>query len=144
MRKIGKTELFESKLSDVRWTIYAVVADLGWIGYGIGLVWAIVGGSLRGGALAWLSVLAVLFAAGIACGLWELISEHRQGLGRILPWFRLCRGFGLLAISDLAGAIVGAAGYGLASGGAPWALMAAGGLLCGVFSLLLFARYKRI
>lgn len=144
MRKIGKTELFQSKISDRRWTVYAIAGDLGWIAYGVGLVWAIIGGSLRGGILAWLSVLAMLCAAGIACGLGELIAERRQGLGRILPWFRLCRGFGLLVLSGLAGAAVGAAGYGLASGGTPWALMAAGGLLCGIFCLLLLARYKRI
>lgn len=131
-------ELYQSRLSPQGWTILTVAADLGWAAYLAGLVLAAGEGGPAG-----LFLVAAIGGLGIARGLWERIDEKKQGLRRILPRVRLYRGFGCLTLSSLVGAAAALAGYALA-GGLGWVLTAAGGLVCGGFSLALLLQYKRI
>ena len=120
-------QLYESKISVKRWVVYDIFGNIGWIAYFVcvGKLWK------AGNASVW----AVLLV-----GLVELISERIAKLNYVLPKIRLYRGFGTLALGGVCGA-----GYGaicLCAG--PSALRAGllvGGVLCAVFSWLLFREY---
>ena len=140
-----KTDLYETKISTARWMAYDVPANLGWIAYIVCLVLIFTNNSPC--AKSMLTFFGVIPAVWLLIGIGELIGERIIRLDRILPFHRLMRGFGVITVGSLLGGALSAVSlfaelwqghfcvYHL--------LMAVGGLICGVFALLLFKGYKR-
>ena len=142
--------IYESNISAVKWLIYDVPGNVGWILYiyQLGRLFInqpdfmeipLVRISL---AVGFLPVLAML--VGIA----ELISERILKLDRILPKKRLYRGFGALTWGGFGGVVIGlkALFASLRSGYSmeecqPLMLLAVGGALCGLFAGLIFKTF---
>ncbi len=130
-------DLYHSDISVKRWIVYDIFGNIGWIVYYV-CVWKL----LRPG-LTPLSFLALAAAAMMLVGLVELISERIAKLDYTLPKIRLWRGFGLLTLGGICGAVIAAVLLVLEP--APllfW--MLAGGVLCAVFSGLLFREYHPV
>ena len=130
-------EQYEMRLSDARWWAYDVPGNAGWI---IWIACTVLCMKEGFNAFSTLSILpALLMLAGVA----ELIGERIAGLGRVLPGFRVLRGFGALTLGGILGALV--ALYGLltgAKGGLPiWMLI--GAALCALFAGLCWRGYRR-
>ena len=130
-------DLYHSDISVKRWIVYDIFGNIGWIIYYV-CVWKL----LRPG-LTLLSFLALVAAAMMLVGLVELISERIAKLDYTLPKIRLWRGFGLLALGGICGAVVAAVLLVVEPAPLPF-WMLAGGVLCAVFSGLLFREYHPV
>lgn len=142
--------IYESHISTVRWLIYDVPGNVGWILYLVCLIQCFVKRpAFMEISLVWLSVMVgIIPAVAMAVGIVELISERILKLDRILPKKRLYRGFGALTWGGLGGMIVGlnALFAGLRSGYSVGEcklliLLAMGGALCAVFAGLIFKTF---
>lgn len=96
-----------------------------------------------------LLLLDLLCGVVMLVGIGELISERLQKLDRVLPKKRLYRGFGALAFGGLAGMVVSLAALAAAlakglTGTGYLGVLSVGGLLCFLFSGLLFREYKKV
>ena len=129
-------QLYETKISTARWMAYDIPGNIGWITY---LVCTIL--CLRRGLSA-LSIAAIFPAALTLLGIVELISERIAKLDRILPKARLYRGFGVLTLGGLLGAVVAIVGLATQGGQPLFVWMLVGATLCGAFAGLLFKGYK--
>lgn len=144
-------EIYETKISDLRWIAYDIPGNIGWIMYMAGLVLCFVKrpNFLGSQAVFVLLLLAVIPAVLMLIGIGELISERILKLDRVLPKKRLLRGFGALAYGGAAGTALSVIALivNAATVNAECTLlvvMAVGAILCTVFSGLLYQGYRRI
>lgn len=131
---VGMKELYESKISDVRWWLYDIPDNIGWILYFVGTIQLIQQGFSVLSAAALVPVILMLV------GIMELISERIARLDRILPRVRLIRGFGALTFGGVLGAAVSV--FGLIEDNCGW-WMLLGAVLCAVFAGLLYKGYRK-
>ena len=142
--------VYESHISTVRWLVYDVPGNVGWIMYLVCLIQCFVmQPEFMEIPLVLISLLVGIFPAiAMVIGIAELISERILKLDRILPKKRLYRGFGALTWGGLGGMIVGLTGLfaGLRGGYSVGEcklliLLAMGGALCAVFAGLIFKTF---
>lgn len=142
--------VYESHISTVRWLVYDVPGNVGWIMYLVCLIQCFVmQPEFMEIPLVLISLLVGIFPAiAMVIGIAELISERILKLDRILPKKRLYRGFGALAWGGFAGMAVGlnALFAGLRGGYSVGEcklliLLAMGGALCAVFAGLIFKTF---
>lgn len=93
-------ELYESKISDVRWWLYDIPGNIGWILYFVCTV------RMLRQEFSVLSTAALVPAILMLVGIMELISERMAKLDRILSRIRLLRGFGALSLGGILGTVV--------------------------------------
>ena len=145
-----KEKVYESHISTVRWLIYDVPGNVGWILYLICLILCFVKRpEFMEIPLVQISLLiGILPAVAMVIGIVELISERILKLDRILPKKRLYRGFGALTQGGLGGIIVGmnALTAGLRADFSVeecklLILLAVGSALCAVFAGLIFKTF---
>ncbi|MBR4346332.1 MAG: hypothetical protein IKP75_05300 [Oscillospiraceae bacterium] len=129
-------ELYETKISDVRWWVYDILGNIGWI------IWFICTGISFKDGVTLFSVFAAVPAVFMLIGIIELVSERITKLDRVLPFKRVLRGFGALTLGGLLGIAAAAAGVFMHIGGISPVMMA-GAVLCFVFAGGLFRRYKK-
>ena len=141
---------YESNISTIRWMIYDIPGNVGWILYLVCLVRCFVKWpEFMDIPLVLISLLAgILPAFAMVAGIAGLISERILKLHRILPKKRLYQGFGALTWGGLGGMIVGLTGLfaGLRGGCSvgdckPLLLLAVGGALCALFAGLIFKTF---
>ena len=142
---------YESNISTIRWLIYDIPGNVGWIMYLVCLIrYFVTQSEFLETPLVKISLtVGFLPAIAMVVGIIELISERILKLDRILPKVRLYRGFGALTWSGFAGMIVGLTAFftALRAGYAPaecglLLLLAAGGALCAVFAGLIFRTFR--
>ena len=142
--------VYESHISTVRWLVYDVPGNVGWIMYLVCLIQCFVKWpAFMEIPLVWLSVMVgIIPAVAMAVGIAELISERIAKLDRILPKKRLYRGFGALTWGGFGGMIVGLTGLfaGLRNSHSLGdckllLLLAIGGALCAMFAGLIFKTF---
>lgn len=143
-------QLYESKISTLRWVAYDLPGNAGWLAFlvGLGQCFAQKPAYLQNRAVFGLLCLDLLCGAAMLAAIAELISERICRLDRVLPKARLYRGFGALTFAGLAGLVFSAAALACARGAGfgqtgPLALLCAGGALCFVFGGLLLRQYKK-
>lgn len=73
----------------------------------------------------------------------ELVSERMAKLDYVLPKYRLFRGFGILTLGDVCAIIISVIML-IIKGNGIFGWMIAGGILCAVFTGLLFTEYYSI
>ena len=142
--------VYESDISTVRWMIYDIPGNVGWIMYLVCLIQCFVKRpACMNLPLIWMFLLiGILPAIAMLIGIAELISERILKLDRILPKKRLHRGFGALTWGGFAGGIVGViallagmrGGYTLRECQL-LALLAVGGMLCALFAGLILKTF---
>ena len=145
-----KEPLYESGISTVRWLIYDVPGNVGWILYLVSLARCFSERPpfMEVPLVQAAAVVGVLPAAAMVIGIAELISERIQKLDRVLPRTRLYRGFGTLTWGGFGGVIVGLtalftalrAEYSLEECKL-LLLLAVGGALCALFAGLIFKTF---
>ena len=142
--------IYESHISTVRWLVYDVPGNVGWIMYLVCLIQCFVQRpEFLAIPLVLISlVIGILPAIAMVVGIAELISERIAKLDRILPKKRLYRGFGALTWGGFGGMIVGLTGLfaGLRNSHSLGdckllLLLAIGGALCAVFAGLIFKTF---
>ena len=131
-------KLYETKISDIRWYLYDLPGNVGWIAY---IVCVILGFVKYGGYMA-INIISIFPAVLMLVGIAELISERIAKLDHILPLSRLLRGFGALTLGSLLGCVVGIVAVCLHFN-AVCLIMMIGGALCFVFGGLLLIGYKK-
>lgn len=142
--------VYESDISTVRWLVYDVPGNVGWIMYLVCLIQCFVKWpAFMEIPLVWLSVMVgIIPAVAMAVGIVEMISERILKFDRILPKKRLYRGFGALTWGGFGGIIVGlnALTAGMRAGFSAGEcklliLLAVGGALCVLFAGLIFKTF---
>ena len=128
-------ELYETKISDVRWWLYDIPGNAGWIIYFVCVV------RLLRQRIEPFAVASLLPAILMLIGIAELISERIAKLDRALPRKRLLRGFGALTLGGILGVIVSVIGLAAEKCGL-WLLI--GSVLCAVFAGLLYKGYRKV
>lgn len=133
--------MYETKISSVRWIMYDIPGNTGWILYlvGYGKLIAAQGFSEHPLTSILLTIPVVLIVIGIA----EMISERIAKLDWILPAVRLWRGFGALTLAGMLGAVLALLTMNSNLNTANAVMMTAGGILCFVFAGLLLIGYKK-
>lgn len=145
-----KDVIYESSISDIRWIVYDIPGNVGWIMYLICL--ALCFGKrpafMEIPLVQMALVVGILLAIAMIVGIVELISERILKLDRILPKKRLYRGFGALTWGGFGGVIIGLtalfaaqrAGYSVGDCRL-LLLLAVGGALCAVFAGPIFKTF---
>lgn len=149
---INKQNLYETKITDLRWIIYDIPANVGWLSYFVGIIFCFVWkpNFIQYWGMRIIVLLSVIPAVFMAVGIIELISERIQKLDRVLPKKRLLRGFGILTLGGITGIPVSLSGIIcgiLIIDNKDIALlitMLGGAILCSVFAGLLYKGYHRV
>jgi hypothetical protein len=78
--------MYKSEISNTKWLIYAILADVGWLSFFVALLMCFIKTPeiLESGAVVTLLVIDILSAALMLCGIVELMGEHRKKLDRVL------------------------------------------------------------
>lgn len=141
--------MYKTDISTARWICYDIPGNVGWISYyvALGRCLAERPAFMARSGLAVVVFLSLIPALLMLVGLVELISERIHKLNFVLPKVRLYRGFGALTLGGIAGAVLGLIGviYAKISGESSITylyVLFLGGVLCAVFSGLLFKGYK--
>ena len=133
--------MYETRISTVRWIMYDIPGNIGWIlyiiGYGRILAAHCISQHLPANIL--LTIPVLLIVIGIA----EMISERLAKLDRILCADRLWRGFGALKPAGLLGTVIALLTLKSNLNTANAVMMIIGGMLCFVFAGLLMSGYKK-
>ncbi len=130
-------EMYETKITDIRWVAYDLPGNIGWITWIVCLVFCLKKGTDM------YSVLAIIPAVLMIVGVIELISERIAGLDRILSKRRLLRGFGALTFGGILGVPISLAGILSADHRISAWIMLSGAILYGFFAGLLLKGYKK-
>jgi hypothetical protein len=143
--------MYRSEISNAKWLVYAILADIGWITFlvAFSLCFIKMPEIFEDQMIVMLLMLDLLSAALTLCGILELIGEHVEKLDRVLSGKRLARGFGALTFGGAFGMLLSLLAFAIAlwSGlrGAGYLLiLSGGGLLCGAFSGLILKEYRKI
>ena len=131
-------QLYETKISTVRWYAYDLPGNVGWIAY----IVCVILGFIKHGEYTALNMIGIVPAVFMLLGIVELISERVEKLDRILPFTRLLRGFGALTLGGLLGFIIGLVAV-LLHFNTVYIIMTIGGALCFVFAGLILIGYKK-
>ena len=129
--------MYESKISDVKWWIYDMAGNAGWILYFACLY------KYHGVMPASLAAAEIIPAILIIIGIIELVNERINRLDRILTKKRLYRGFGALTAGGVCGMLVNMIWF-IACKERYCIMMLGGSFLCALFAWLLFREYKMI
>lgn len=129
--------MYESKITNVRWIIYDIAGNIGWI---LCFVCLYLYHSIMS--------LPVLILEGIPAmlmltGILELINERINRLDRILPKKRLLLGFGTLTTGGAIGMLNSLICF-IICKEEYCIFMLIGSFLCGLFAWLLFKGYKKV
>lgn len=149
---INNQELYETKITDLRWIAYDIPGNIGWIAYFVGMILCFVRKPdfMQYWEMESIVILSVIPAVLMLVGIIELISERIHKLDRVLPKKRLLRGFGALALGGITGMPVTLFGilYGVLIADAAdiiyLIIMFGSALLCAVFAGLLYKGYHRV
>lgn len=143
--------MYESKISNIKWIVYDIPGNIGWIAFLVGLFLCF---AKRPEVMESKSIFVMLFLellCGVVMlvGIGELISERICKLDRVLPKKRLYRGFGALTFGGFAGMLISLPALTIAlmnslAGAAYLVLLCGGGFLCFLFGGLLLKEYKKI
>mgnify|MGYP007101916814 CR=1 FL=1 len=133
--------MYETKISAVRWIIYDIPGNIGWILYLAGYGRLLANDSFSQHLLT--SILLTIPVIMIVIGIAEMISERIAKLDRVLPAVRLWRGFGVLTSAGLLGAVISLITIENNLNIENSVMMIAGGILCFVFAGLLLIAYKK-
>ena len=133
--------MYETKISAVRWIIYDIPGNIGWILYLAGYGTLLANDSFSQHLLT--SILLTIPVIMIVIGIAEMISERIAKLDRVLPAVRLWRGFGVLTSAGLLGAVISLITIENNLNIENSVMMIAGGILCFVFAGLLLIAYKK-
>ena len=146
-------ELYETKISNVRWIIYDIPGNIGWITYIAALILSFVEqpAFMENPLVKVCMAVGILPAVAMLVGIAELLNERYHKLDRVLTKKRLYRGFGSLTWGGFGGIIVSLNAL-MASVrmGIPWIesrnimLMLTGSVLCFLFAGLLLRGYKKL
>lgn len=140
-----KTDLYENKISNVRWIAYDIPANLGWIAYITVLVLIFTNGAECSKSI--LTYFGVIPAVWLLIGIGELIGERIDKLDRVLLLRRLLRDFGVITIASLLGGLLSTVSFIVDLTHGHFCLyhlvMTVGGFVCGMLALLLFKGYQR-
>ena len=130
-------KVYESNITNVRWYVYDILGNIGWISYIVCVVLSFI--KIEMNVFSFLMLIPSLF---MLVGIIELINERINKLDRILPLYRLLLGFGSLTLG-------GALGLGLGITMVIiqyyhiYLISMFGGLLCFIFAGLLLIKYKK-
>ncbi|MBQ9673207.1 MAG: hypothetical protein IJV39_01125 [Ruminococcus sp.] len=134
--------MYQTKISDIRWIVYDIPGNIGWITYITSLI------LLLANQITIISLISVFPAFIMVVGIIELISERIAKLDRVLPKIRLYRGFGMLTLGGSLGVIISVIAVidSLFKNGRCLyqIIMFLGAMLCFIFGGLLFKGYKKI
>ncbi len=133
--------MYETKISTMRWILYDVPGNIGWILFLIGYFRSVAGGGFSKHLFT--SIMLTIPVILIIAGITELISERIAKLDRILPAIRLYRGFGALTAGGIIGAVVSLISFRNDLDTVNAVMMTAGGSLCFTFAGLLMLGFKR-
>ena len=146
-------ELYETQISNVRWIVYDIPGNVGWIKYIVAMILSFVEqpGFMENSLIKVCMAVGILPAVAMLVGIAELLSERYHKLDRVLTKKRLYRGFGSLTWGGFGGIIV-SLNVLMASVrmGIPWIesrnimLMLTGSILCFLFAGLLLRGYKKL
>lgn len=148
---IKNHELYETKITDLRWIAYDIPGNIGWIAYFAGLILCFVKRPdfMLHKGMAGIVFLSMIPAVFMAIGIIELINERIHKLDRVLPKKRLLRGFGALTFGGMTGILVTLLGIFFGATAMRIAdmrylfLMLGGAAFCAVFAGLLYKGYHR-
>lgn len=149
---IKNQELYETKITDLRWIAYDIPGNIGWITYFVGMIVCFVRKPdfMQYWEMKSMVILSVIPAVLMLAGIIELISERIHKLDRVLPKKRLLWGFGALALGGITGLLVTFFGILFEVFIADAAdivyliVMFGGAMLCAVFAGLLYKGYHRV
>ena len=130
--------LYETKISTLKWIIYDVLGNAGWISYLIGIKRLLSNKTIYEHKIT--LVLLMIPAIFMIIGIIELISERIAKLDRILSRTRLWRGFGALTFGGLLGIFFS---FISSRNNKDWLLMFIGSALCALFAGLCLFGYKK-
>ena len=147
-----KQNIYETKITDLRWIAYDIPGNIGWIVYFIGLFLCFVKKPefMQYWGMAGIAIISVIPAVLMVVGIVELISERIHKLDRVLTRKRLFRGFGALTLGGIMGMVITFLGivYGILMVKETslnyLILMFVGATLCAVFSGLLYKGYRKV
>ena len=141
--------IYVTEISNVRWMVYDIPGNVGWIIYIVCLArcFVVKPDFVSSWGLFVIMIISVIPAIFMMIGIAELVSERVAKLDRRLPKVRLQRGFGALVLGGALGMTVSVLGliYGYCIGESKLLLiwfMLLGGLLCFIFSELIYKTYK--
>ena len=146
-------ELYETQISNVRWIVYDIPGNIGWIMYIVALILSFVEqpGFMEIPLLKVCMAVGILPAVAMLVGIAELLSERYHKLDRVLTKKRLYRGFGSLTWGGFGGIIVSLNALMVSVRmEIPWVecrniiLMLTGSVLCFLFAGLLLRGYKKL
>ena len=130
--------MYETKISDLRWYIYDIPGNIGWLAYLVAVILAFV----KHTDFWAINIVSLAPAVCMLVGIGELVGERIAKLDRILPLGRLLMGFGALTLGGLCGLVVGIVAMAL-NFNAVYLVMTLSGALCFVFAGLLLMGYKK-
>lgn len=141
--------IYVTEISNVRWMVYDIPGNVGWIIYIVCLArcFVVKPDFISSWGLFVILIIAVIPAIFMMIGIAELVSERVAKLDRKLPKVRVLRGFGALVLGGVLGMTVSVLGliYGYCTGERNLLLiwiMLLGSFLCFIFSELIYKTYK--
>lgn len=141
--------IYVTEISNVRWMVYDIPGNVGWIIYIVCLArcFVVKPDFISSWGLFVILIIAVILAIFMMIGIAELVSERVAKLDRKLPKVRVLRGFGALVLGGVLGMTVSVLGliYGYCTGERNLLLiwiMLLGSFLCFIFSELIYKTYK--
>ena len=146
-------ELYETQISNVRWIVYDIPGNIGWIMYIVALILSFVEqpGFMEIPLAKVCLAVGILPAVAMLIGIAELLNERYHKLDCVLTKKRLYCGFGSLTGGGFGGIIVSLnALMTSVRMGIPWIesrnimLMLTGSVLCFLFAGLLLRGYKKL
>lgn len=144
--------LYETTITNIKWIVYDIPGNIGWISYFIGLTLCFVKkpNFMQDEIITKIVLISVIPAILMLVGIVELVTERICRLDRILPQKRLLRGFGALTLGGIIGVLISilAISYSMLIVSAGeiiyLIIMFVGATLCAVFAGLLYKGYHRI
>lgn len=141
--------IYVTEISNVRWMVYDIPGNVGWIIYIVCLArcFVVKPDFISSWGLFVILIIAVIPAIFMMIGIAELVSERVAKLDRKLPKVRVLRGFGALVLGGVLGMTVSVLGliYGYCTGESKLLLiwfMLLGSFLCFISSELIYKTYK--
>lgn len=145
-------ELYETKITDLRWIAYDIPGNVGWIMYITTCILSFKNQPtfMNVPLVLVCMIISIIPAIAMVIGIVELLNERYHKLSRLLTKKRLYRGFGALTWGGFGGIIVSLTAlfssirYGYSLTECKYiVLMFLGGILCFVFAGLIFKGFYR-
>lgn len=146
---MSELDMYETKISDIRWILYDIPGNIGWIAYFTGIILTFINmpDFMSDWIMAAIMLVSIIPAIMMLIGIIELINERINKFDRVLTKKRLYRGFGMLFYGGIAGAVISVIevidGITVTDDRLTYYLiMLCGAILCAVFGGLLFKGYQ--